>query len=83
MVEENPPVPHLSAIEQTGNIVVVFSEDMYIVPDLQMIRNGTSIINGERKPVFDVEVIPGADSNPDELAFDWAVVSMTEREIEI
>ena len=42
-----PPVPNLSEIEQTGVVVVSFSEDMYIVPDLAMITNGTVPVNGE------------------------------------
>ena len=34
-------------------------------------------------PVFEVEVIPGEESDPSTLTFDWNVVSMTDREIAI
>ena len=50
---------------------------MLIVPDLAMITNGTVEIDDERVPVFDIEIIPSDDSNPEYLKFDWNVTSMT------
>ena len=41
-------------IEQTGSIVIAFSQDMHIVPDLSMIKKGKAEVNGKKQPVFDV-----------------------------
>ena len=46
-----------------------------------MITNGTVSINGKKLPVFDIEIIPADDSDPNMLKFDWNVVSMTEKEL--
>ena len=81
--EPKPPVPYLAGIEQSGVVVVSFSEDMRIVPDLTMITNGTVSVDGVRRPVFDVEIIPGVDSDPSQLSFGWSVVEMTSRSISI
>ena len=53
---------------------------MQIVSDLAMITNGTVSIQGKNVPVFDIEVIPADDQDPDKLKFDWSVVGMTEQE---
>ena len=58
-------------------MLVKFSENMLIVPDLAMITNGTVEIDDGRVPVFDIEIIPSDDSNPENLKFDWNVTSMT------
>ena len=46
-----------------------------------MITNGTVSINNKKLPVFDIEIIPADDSDPNMLKFDWNVVSMTEKEL--
>ena len=62
---------------------VKFSERMQVVSDLSMITNGTVSIDGKKMPVFDIEIIPADDSDPDMLKFDWNVISMTEQELKI
>ena len=78
-----PPIPYLNGIEQSGTIVVSFSQRMRIIPDLAMITNGTVIIDGQRQPVFDVEIIPSLDSDNSKLTFEWNILEMTERTISI
>ena len=60
-------------------VTISFSEDMHIVPSLSMIQNGTVTIEEQDLPVFNVEVMPGDDSDPNKLAFEWIVEEMTER----
>ena len=76
-------MPHLRDIEHTGTILISFSEDMRIIPDLRMITQGTVEVKGEQRPVFDVEVIPGRDSDPEKLSFEWNIVEMTLRTVEL
>ena len=44
---------------------------MHIVPELSMLKDGTIEVDGVSMPVFDVEVIPGDDSDPNKLTFGW------------
>ena len=68
---------------QDGLVVIKFSERMVVVPDLQMITNGTVAIDGITVPVFDVEVIPSNDTDPDNLSFDSNVTAMTNTEFQV
>ena len=54
---------------------------MQVISDLSMINNGTVVDLGRKVPVFDIEVIPADDQDPDVLKFDWSVVQMTEYEL--
>ena len=78
---QKPPVAQQIEMEQTGLVRVKFSERMQIISDLSMITNGTVSIGGKKVPVFDIEVIPADDQDPDVLKFDWSVVEMTEHEL--
>jgi len=42
-----------------------------------MIQNGTVKVDNEVFPVFEVEVVPGEDSDPQRLTFTWKVISQT------
>ena len=44
---------------------------MHIVPQLSMLKDGRIEIDGQEMPVFNVEVLPGIDSDPEKLAFGW------------
>jgi hypothetical protein len=72
-----PPNPFLKEVKNDGKILIGFSSDVKIVPNLQMINNGTiyledfgrelavsTVINGKKKslPVLQVEVLPGIES---------------------
>ena len=48
-----------------------------------MITNGTVEVDGGRVPVFDVEVIPSLESDPNNLRFDWNVTAMTNTEFHV
>ena len=56
--EQRAPVPHLDIIEQTGVVVVSFSTDMHVMPDMKMLSKGKVQIDGVTLPVFQIEVIP-------------------------
>jgi hypothetical protein len=83
-----PPNPFLKEVKVDGKILIGFSSDVKIVPNLQMINNGTiyledlhrelgvtTVINGKKKslPVLQVEVLPGLESKADDLSFRWNV----------
>ena len=44
---------------------------MHIVPELSMLKDGTIEVDGTDMPVFEVEVIPGDDSDESKLKFGW------------
>ena len=73
-----PPVPSLNYIEQTGVVTVTFSQDVHIVPELSMIKDGTINIDDVELPVLQIEVKPGEDSDPSKLSFEWQLIDMTE-----
>ena len=68
-----------------GKIIVGFRSDVFVVPNLQMINNGTIFLSDlqgygrelrlrpDDIPVLQVEVIPGIESNATELSFVWNV----------
>jgi len=54
-----------------------FTEEIQAVPNLTMITNGTIEVNAEVRPVLDIEIVPGEDSEQENLGFTWYVVSQT------
>ena len=45
---------------------------MYQVPNLTLINNGTvTLDDAEEVPVLDVEILAGANSDPENLKFTW------------
>ena len=52
-----------------------------MLPKLEMITRGTIDINEVEKPVFEVEVVNGFYSDPENLRFSWRVKEMTKRYI--
>ena len=77
------PIPTMSIVKQTGLVIVQFSEDMHIIPSLNMVKDGRLKVNGEEQPVFKVEVLPGEDSDLTKLNFSWHTVEMTKRKFSI
>ena len=57
---------------------MAFSEDVHIVPELSMIKDGTISIGDVELPVLQIEVMPGEDSDPNKLNFDWELIDMNE-----
>lgn len=82
-VEPVPPVAYITKIQQDGLFEISFSEDIYTVPNITMITNGTVAINGEELPVLHLEIEPGEDSDLKMLGFTWRVVSQTARKLVI
>lgn len=72
-------------ITNLGKAVVGFSHDIRIVANLTMINNGTiyldqiglgralSIAEKQRVPILQVQMLPGPDSNSEDLTFTWNV----------
>ena len=61
-----------------------FSEDMYVQPDLSLLKEGTATdLSGLTRPIFDVNVRIGEDSPKEKLGYSWEAVSMTTRSLEI
>ena len=83
-----PPNPFFKEVKVDGKILIGFSSDVRIVPNLQMINNGTIYLddfgrelavstakNVKKKnfPVLQVEVLPGLESKAEDLSFRWNV----------
>ena len=78
-----PPVPFIDKISSTGELNLVFSEDVLPVPDLDMITNGTVTIESTTYPVLEITVEPGEDSDPARLTLDYEVVNQTSSSLTI
>ena len=78
-----PPQPRLKMIGPTGEVVITFNQDMKVVPELEIIEQGTIEINGVNLPVLSVEVVPDEEQDPKKVNFDWEITSLTEREMKI
>ena len=63
---------------------MIFNTDMHILPSLSML-NTFKVPQSEDDDlsVFTVEVMPGIDSEPRNLTFDWYATEMTERELKL
>ena len=57
---------------------------MHILPSLSMLNTfKVPLTKSNDLSVFTVEVIPGIDSEPRNLTFDWYATEMTERELKL
>ena len=54
---------------------------MQVVPNLEMITEGTVHVDGKELPVVQIDVIASAYSDPDKLDFEWVTTGMTERSV--
>jgi len=77
VVVEEPPVPHLSKLNQHGYVLLTFSEEIQMVPNLTLINNGTIVKDGKTYPVLEVVVEPGEDSDLENLEFVWNATDQT------
>jgi len=78
-----PPEPFIGKISQTGDLTILFSEDVLLLPDLSMIHNGTVTVYGITYPVLEIKIEPGEFSDDKRLKFDWIVVEQTPTSIRI
>jgi len=77
------PEAFITKLGQDGGIRLSFSEDIFVVPDLTMITNGTVVINAVEHRVLLIEIDPGEDSDPAYLLFDWEAIAQTERTMDL
>jgi len=66
-VNPEPLVYYITTLDNTGNLVLTFSEDIIQVPNLTLLTNGTIEVDGVVYPVLHLEVEEGLESNPDTL----------------
>ncbi len=87
-----------------GKILIGFQSEVNIVPNLEMINNGTIYLEDlqgynnsrrqlgistvfkakkKKKPVLQVEVIPGPDSKVQDLSFRWNVTGENAKTLEL
>ena len=78
-----PPTAKISRIKDNGIVKIEFDQDMKVLPDLLMLEHGKFEIDEEMHRVFDVELIPSETSDMSNLQFDWSVIEMTQRYIQI
>jgi hypothetical protein len=94
-----PPNPFFKDVKLDGKILIGFQSDINIVPNLEMINNGTiyledlqarqlgiqTLKNAKKKskPVLQVEVIPGSESKAEDLSFRWNVTSENAKTLEL
>ena len=80
-----PPVPTASmgSITANGAFSINFSEEIEVVPDMKLIKEGEIIDGlGIKRPVIEVEVIPGESSEESKIGFSWDIVGMTTTSME-
>ena len=76
------PFAKIGEITDTGQVTINFSEDMMVVPDLNLIKSSTITDgSGTKRPSFNFKVIVGAYSQPEMLAYSWSVTGMTKRSL--
>ena len=54
---------------------------MNVLPKLEMVTEGTILVDNIELPVLELEVINGFYSDPENLKFSWKVKEMTNRSI--
>lgn len=75
------PVPFISKISFDGIVEISFSVDVYIVPNVTILNNGTIEIDEEVYPVLQIEVESGGITDQKRLNFTWEVVKQTARKL--
>ena len=83
LLNAKPPQPQIQFIERAGEVVISFDQDMNVLPELSIVRDGVIEVEGRIFPVLNIEVIPSASSDPETLQFDWFVNEMTKRQVKI
>jgi len=81
--EPNALEAYITKLSQDGGIQISFSEDIFVVPNLAMITNGTVEIDKVEQRVILIEIDPGEDSDPAYLLFDWEAIAQTKRTIDL
>ena len=78
------PNPYFKETRNDGKIRIGFMSDVIVVPNLQLINNGTTFVSSKdnrrletaskvKVPVLQVEVFPGIESDLADLQFTWNV----------
>ena len=78
-VEKEPLLATLSSIGVDGKFLIMFTEEVRILPNLTMINNGTTEVDGVEVPVLQLDIIPGKFSheNVKKLGFTWNATEQT------
>ena len=78
------PSVTIGEINDKGRFDLIFSEDMYVQPDLSLLREGKATdFSGVTRPIFDVRVRIGEDSPNEKLGYSMEVVLMSPRTLVI
>jgi len=75
------PIPWVNAVTSTGMITVRFSQSMSPIANLTEFRYMNVTINGTVYPAMEVKIIEGQDSLPEQLKFNYTIVSQTEKDL--
>ena len=78
------PKPFFEKITEKGLVLIKFSSKTFVVPDLDIINNGTVSLSRDARelsttthpvevPVIEVKIDPGIESNATALTFRWNV----------
>ena len=78
-----PPVPRLSLIESTGEVEISFSQQMRVLPALEMVTKGTIEVDGLVYPVLEMAVSPHFEQDSSKVKFSWEVTGMSDRYLRI
>ena len=82
-----PKVPSvtLREITDTGRVILTFSEDMYVQPDLALLLKETNVTDwsGVTRPFLEINEKIGYYSPEEKLGYSWEIVLMTARSLEI
>lgn len=74
-VPPKAPTAKIGSMTETGKVVISFSEDMSVIPDLVMIKTAKMTDGtGAELPIFAPEVLIGAFTDETMLGYTWSVV---------
>jgi len=77
------PISWVRSINETGYVIIRFSQPVVPLGNATAFPNLTIVINGVERPAFEIKVVPGFYSKLENLNFDWEVVTQTATELHL
>ena len=77
------PKAKIVKIEMSGKVIVKFDQQMVIPGNITNILTDTTIVKGQEYPSFQVTVLPGPFSDPENLKFTYNITKFEEDTLEL
>ena len=75
--------PFFTKITHDGEVQINFTEEIFSVPDLELINSGTVLVDDKVVPVLALDLVKAEDSNERKQILSWEVISQTSRQLRI